>query len=107
MDVITDISGWVPVANQFNDPTSCRRYDCTIVRRCGGSSLCGIESTGMPDLYGEGLTVAESCESPAISMRFSVKAGWDRWRDSFSGVVVYHHLAFANKCILLLLQPNV
>ena len=87
--MITNISGRVPVANQFRDPTSIQRYDWTIAQRCDGRFLCGIESTGMPDRYGEGLVVVESCDRPAILMRFLVNAGLERWTDSLSGVSVY------------------
>ena len=94
---MTDMSGRVPVANQLRDPTNLLRYDWTTAQRCDGRFLCGIESTGIPDLYGEGLVVAESCDSPAISIIFSVNYDCDRWTDSFYDVYVYWNL-MPTKC---------
>ena len=67
-------SGRVACDNQLSDPTILRRMD-SIAKRCSLERLlCGMESTGYPDRYGDALDEVEDGWKSNCARRASMKA---------------------------------
>ena len=67
-------SGCVACDNQLSDPTILQRMDL-IVKRCSLERLlCGMESTGYLDRYGDALDKVEDGWKSNCARRASIKA---------------------------------